>query len=67
MIYTKIVQFGSHSSVKLYFECKQENFPDTRVYVEGVDDSQVDLCWIAKKDIDNFTEDFKGLLKKYFI
>lgn len=67
MVRTKVVQYGSHSSVTLHFECKSGNFPDTRVYVESEDESQVQLCWISNSDIDSFIEDFKGLLQKYFI
>lgn len=59
---TKTINFGSHSSCTLVFD--NQFGTDTKVSIQ---DQNEQICWINANDIENFTNDFEQLLKKYFI
>lgn len=63
-IHKETIRFGHSGEVVLTFETNTG--VDTSIKIEGTNFGN-ELFWISEKDIQNFTEDFKQLIERYFI
>jgi len=56
----KTINYGNYGEIKIVF--KFDGICDTEVVIENVY-----LCTISSDNIEQFTDDFKTLIDKYFI
>lgn len=64
MITTKTIDFGHSGQIKLVFE--NDGGSDTSVTIESTNFKGEHL-WVNEDHINDFTDEFKELIEKYFI
>lgn len=60
---TESINFGHSGEIKLNFE----GSTDIKVTIESTNDFDGHHLWIHCDSMDDFTEDFKKLIERYFI